>query len=161
MHRATVSSGVGPFRTRLLPLPAHDDAPRDVREHIRHACSRLGRGKEQLWPAWRAALHRPRRCVPRRGDRGRGGRREHRRRARDAGFVRVKERRWGWGWGPRARGRGRGRGLVRLAEVGEGGRGRVEGGETRVRRAYRAVCSGAEPRTARARLGWAFVVERV
>ena len=60
--------------------------------------------------------------------------------------------------GPRTRERGGRRGLVRLAEIGEGGGGRVEGGEARVRRADCAVRRGAEPR---ARLGRAFVVERV
>ena len=80
MHCAAVSSGVGPFHARLFPLPAHNDALRNVRKDLGHTYARLGRCKEQLRPAWRAALRRARQgmrcCVSRRGDRWRGGRRQ-------------------------------------------------------------------------------------
>ena len=49
--------------------------------------------------------------------------------------------------------------MVRLVAIGEGGRGRVEGGEARVCQAHRAVGREAELRGARAPLGCALMVQ--
>ena len=67
------------------------------------------------------------------------------------------------GWGGRrrrvgARTRGGERGVERLVGVGEGGSGRVEGGEAGVGRAHRAVGREAELRGARAPLGCVLMV---